>query len=113
MVTGAQGESVRALIPQASPSPQVTAVHNSDYRQGMGSSLRVGLEALDTVIPDVDAVLVMLVDLPDVTAAVVDRLAQAVRDADQPRSVLARAAYRGAPGHPVLLGADQIGRAHV
>ena len=44
--------------------------------------------------------MVTLVDLPDVTAAVVRRLL------DQPdtEDVLARATYDGRPGHPVLLG---------
>jgi CTP:molybdopterin cytidylyltransferase MocA len=48
-----------------------------------------------------DAVLVMLVDLPDVTAEVVGRVASA--DAD-----LARATYAGRPGHPVLITAAHL-----
>ncbi len=44
----------------------------------------------------------LLVDLPDVGAAVVDRVVSA---AAGPAS-LARAAYDGVPGHPVLLGRD-------
>jgi CTP:molybdopterin cytidylyltransferase MocA len=60
----------------------------------------VGLEALSYT--DHDTVLVSLVDLPDVDAAVVAR----VLDAAHGRATLARAAYDGVPGHPVLLGRD-------
>ena len=42
-----------------------------------------------------------LVDLPDVTADVVRRVADGVG-----RTTLARATYAGAPGHPVVLGRD-------
>jgi CTP:molybdopterin cytidylyltransferase MocA len=66
----------------------------------MGASLRAGLEALGPT--DHDTALVSLVDLPDVDAAVVARLVAASHG----RSDLARAAYDGVPGHPVLLGRD-------
>ncbi len=48
--------------------------------------------------------LVSLVDLPDVGAPVVAR----VLAAGTGRAVLARAAYDGEAGHPVLLGADHL-----
>ena len=68
-----------------------------DWSEGMSASLRAGLTAaLDTVAA---AALVHLVDLPDVGAAVVRR----VRSEAEPQA-LARATYRGIPGHPVLLG---------
>jgi CTP:molybdopterin cytidylyltransferase MocA len=69
-----------------------------DWAEGMSASLRAGLAAL----PAADAVLVHLVDLPDVTADVVAR----VLTAGTGPATLARASYDGAPGHPVLLGHD-------
>ena len=66
----------------------------------MGASLRAGLLA----VGDTDAVLVSLVDLPDVGAPVVAR----VLAAGTGRAVLARAAYDGEAGHPVLLGGDHL-----
>ena len=66
----------------------------------MGASLRAGLEALART--DHDSVLVSLVDLPDVDAAVGGRIVAASHGRDD----LARAAYDGVPGHPVLLGRD-------
>ena len=71
----------------------------ADWAEGMSASLRAGLAALDRVA---DAALVTLVDLPDVSADVVRRVVAAATGPD----VLARAAYDGKPGHPVLIGRD-------
>jgi CTP:molybdopterin cytidylyltransferase MocA len=95
VVLGAAAGEVRARADLA----QATAVDNPDWATGMGSSLRVGLAALDAV--DAVAALVMLVDTPGVTPAAVRRLAALAGPA-----VLARAGYHGQPGHPVLLGRD-------
>ena len=61
VVVGAAADAVRAVLPD-----DVTAVVATDWAEGMGASLRTGLAALP---PDVDAVLVHLVDLPGVTVA--------------------------------------------
>lgn len=71
-----------------------------DWAEGMSASLRTGLRALEP--GDADAALVTLIDLPDLTPEVVRRVVGAGAD----RSALARAAYAGTPGHPVLLGRD-------
>ena len=77
----------------------VNVVVASDWAEGMGASLRAGLAATDT---RADAVLVTLVDLPDVTAEVVRRVVAAATGPGD----LARATYGGTPGHPVLIGRD-------
>ncbi|MGI8994740.1 MAG: NTP transferase domain-containing protein [Nocardioidaceae bacterium] len=97
VVIGAEAEATRALVPTG-----CVAVEAPDWDEGMGASLRAGLSRVLLERPDEVAALVMLVDTPDVGAAVVHRLlGLAAPDA------LARAAYDGVPGHPVL-----IGRAH-
>jgi len=77
----------------------------ADWADGMGASLRAGIGSLFGT-PDAagaaDLALVSLVDLPDVGPAVVRRVLAAA-DA---RTTLARAAYDGVPGHPVLIGRD-------
>ncbi|SDI75886.1 nicotine blue oxidoreductase [Actinokineospora alba] len=91
-VLGAAADEVRAR----SKLPGVV-IDNPDWADGMGSSLRVGLGALG----DSDAVIVLTVDTPGITADAIRRLvAIAAPDA------LARATYDGVPGHPVLLGRD-------
>ena len=96
VVLGAAADEARALVPAG-----VGVVVAEDWAEGMGASLRAGLEALEGI--DADAALVHLVDLPDVGAEVVRRVA-AARPGDL--SALARAAYDGVPGHPVLIGRD-------
>ncbi|MCG8152244.1 NTP transferase domain-containing protein [Pimelobacter simplex] len=99
VVLGASADEAASLL---ADDPALAVVRCADWASGMGASLRAGLEALaaaSAVSADDAAALVHLVDLPDVTASVVRRvLAQA------DGAPLARAAYDGKPGHPVLLG---------
>lgn len=92
VVVGAAADDVRELL-----DPGVTVVEATDWAAGMGASLWAGLRAIDGL--DAEAVMVHLVDLPDVDAAVIRRVAAAATP-----SVLARAEYGGEPGHPVLIG---------
>jgi CTP:molybdopterin cytidylyltransferase MocA len=94
VVLGAGLDRARSLVPD-----YAVAVEAVDWQEGMSASLRTGLHAARDLAPAADAALIHLVDLPDVNARVVRRLAAlAVPDA------LARATYDGRPGHPVLLG---------
>lgn len=95
VVVGAAADEVAAVLPAT-----VVAVRNDDWDSGMGSSLRCGLAALASH-PAVDAVVVMLVDLPGVTAPMVGTIA-----ADARRDTLRQAEFDGRPGHPVVLGRD-------
>lgn len=96
VVLGAAAAEVRARA----AFDGVTAVDNSDWATGMGSSLRAGLAALaDT---GAVAALVVLVDMPGVTAAAVRRVSAGAGPAD-----LIMAGYdNGRSGHPVLLGRE-------
>jgi len=68
------------------------------WQEGMGASLRAGLQALeDRSLP---ACVVALVDQPDITAAAVQRLVRAWEQGAE----AAVATYAGAPRNPVLLG---------
>ncbi|GLY05674.1 MULTISPECIES: nucleotidyltransferase family protein [Actinoplanes] len=92
VVLGAAADEVVAAAPDL---PEV--VVNPDWDSGMASSLQAGLAALD----DEDAVIVLLVDMPGVTAAAVERLR-----AHAGPAALAMGGYGGRRGHPVLLGRD-------
>ena len=96
VVLGAAADRVRA---EAELSGCVL-VDNPGWQEGMGSSLRAGLESLAAT--DADAALVSLVDQPGIGAPAVSRIRAAYRSRD---SLLA-AAYGGERGHPVLFGAD-------
>ena len=93
VVLGAGAAEARLLLDSGAH-----VVVAGDWAEGMGASLRAGLQAL----PVAAAALVTLVDLPDVGPDVVRRVLAA---ATGPQ-VLARASYAGEPGHPVLLGRD-------
>jgi molybdenum cofactor cytidylyltransferase/nicotine blue oxidoreductase len=94
VVLGAAAEEVRRRADLAG----ATVVVNDEWESGMASSLRAGLTALPG---DVDAVLVLLVDMPGMTPDALARLAErAAPDA------LAVATYDAVRGHPVLLGRE-------
>ena len=97
VVLGAAAEEAAAMLPG-----DVHVVVAVDWASGMAASLRAGLDALSVDAAGAgaaDAALVHLVDLPDVGSDVIARVARiAAPDA------LARAAYAGVPGHPVLIG---------
>jgi molybdenum cofactor cytidylyltransferase len=73
-------------------------VANPDPAQGMGSSVGIGVSFADAL--DVRAVLIVLADMPRVTAALVGRLFDA---SDGPDSVVA-SSDGGAPRPPALFG---------
>ena len=96
VVLGAGAEEALPLL----EGTGATAVVAADWASGMSASLRAGLTA--AVGTDADAVVVTLVDLPDVGADVLRRL---LEPTPQP-ATLRRASYDGHPGHPVVLGRD-------
>lgn len=97
VVVGAAAGEVTAALPA-----EVVVVDNPDHHSGLGSSLRAGLTAA-AADPDTVAVLVLLVDLPDVGRPVVRRVLHRIGGEPSP-AVLARATFAGRPGHPVVLG---------
>ena len=133
VVVGAAGPEVTAIVTALGRDIDVVTCH--DWYEGMGASLRSGLTALARASHEgearVDAVLVTLVDLPDLTPEVVARVLDApghVDNAHSPhphpdehavdvhqssapaipelRATLRRAAYDGVPGLPALIGRD-------
>lgn len=105
VVLGAGADRAVELLGDVESDLVVDVVVAEDWAEGMGASLRAGLAGLDA-----DAVLVSLVDLPDVDAEVVRRVLGpvdgAVAGAGSGAATLRRATYDGRPGHPVLIGRD-------
>lgn len=117
-VVGAQADTVG---PYAASTGSIVVVAD-DWAQGMGASLRRGLQALEAT--RAEAAVVTLVDLPDVIETVIARVLESLArtvesddSADVARgapsagtggggwaTALGRAAYGGKPGHPVVLG---------
>ncbi len=76
---------------------------NPDWSTGMGSSLRVALDALarTTSADSVSAALITPVDMPGIGPSAVRRVA-----AHASHARLAAATHQGRRSHPVLLGRD-------
>jgi len=117
VVVGAAGAEVELLV--RSLGRDITIAHCPDWDEGMGASLRSGLSSLAATTHEgegvTEAVLVTLVDLPDITPDVVARLLDSADDTGESseqraqghwRRELRRAAYGGVPGHPALIGRD-------
>jgi CTP:molybdopterin cytidylyltransferase MocA len=107
VVLGAYADEARAAAEAADAA--ATVVVADDWADGMGASLRAGLAALGVgdpdgaTGPDVDAVLVLLVDTPGIGPEALARVAGAAT-----RDGLVRGGYDGRPGHPVVLGAEHL-----
>ena len=93
VVLGAAAQQVRTVM----QGLKVVVAVAADWSEGLSTSLRTGIAALPD---DVPAVVVTLVDLPDVGQSVVRR----VLTHGAAPSTLTRATYHGRPGHPVVLG---------
>ncbi|HEX8083139.1 MAG TPA: NTP transferase domain-containing protein [Solirubrobacteraceae bacterium] len=96
VVVGARGERLRPALAHPSGDGPLAILDCPDWRDGQSASLRCGLAALEGA----ERVVVLLGDQPGVTAAAIDRIA-----AESPGT---RASYDGRPGHPALLGPEQI-----
>lgn len=92
VVTGCKADAVEATLDR----DRVSIVRNLDYASGMSTSLRCGLAALPT---DTEGVLVLLADMPRVTAADIDRIVGAF---DPGRPAILVPTFRGRRGNPVL-----------
>ena len=90
--------------------PGAEVVVNPDWAEGMGSSLRAGLSAIEgdrrraggaAPLGDLDRVIVTLVDLPGLTGEAVARLVEC-------DGRIAQASYGGERGHPVAFGREHV-----
>ena len=93
VVTGHEAAKTGAALGGA----PVTLVHNSDYREGLSTSLRRGIAA---VPESCDGAMVILGDMPGISPALIDRLIAAFDPAAN-RAICVATAH-GHRGHPVL-----------
>ncbi|MBU1966060.1 MAG: molybdenum cofactor cytidylyltransferase [Proteobacteria bacterium] len=96
LVLGHEAEAISKSLTES----QIKIVINPDYKQGMASSLRHGLLAMD---PESEAFLVLLADQPDIGPEIMNRMIREFKQAN-PRRGIVRPVYRGLRGHPVLIG---------
>ena len=93
VVTGHRQSDVRRAL----GSRPVRVAHNADYRDGMSSSVKCGIAA---VSPAATAVLVALVDQPQIEPFIINRV---IAEYEQRRALIVIPTYNGHNGHPVLI----------
>jgi molybdenum cofactor cytidylyltransferase len=94
LVLGHEAARIRAAVRLP---PFGRTVVNPEYHSGQASSLRAALGAVD---PRADAAVVLLGDQPEADPHDIGVVLDAWRAAAAP---VARAVYRGTPGHPVVI----------
>ena len=75
VVLGANAKEIAGCLEGLS----VHVVINDGWEEGMGSSIRVGMEALAAVVPDSSGVVIALGDQPEISAIHVNRLLEVHR----------------------------------
>jgi len=93
VVLGASADAIRREV----ELDRAKVVINEAYQEGMGTSLRAGLEAVG---PGAKAALVVLADQPFLQPSTVDKL---IEQHQQGRPQIVIPLYRGFRGNPVLL----------
>lgn len=96
VVVGNEGEAVCAALEGLA----VRTVRNARWAEGIGSSLRVGIDAAGT---DADSVMIVLGDQPGVEARVIASLLNAHAEGSK---AIVVPSYRGERGHPVIFAAS-------
>ena len=97
VITGHQADDIHKLLADL----PVSFANNPDYAQGLSTSLKAGIAALGD---DIDGVVVLLGDMPRVTAKHVDRLIAAF-DPLEGRAICVPT-FQGKRGNPVLFARD-------
>ena len=88
----------RSEIEAALAGLDLTFAHNAAFADGLAGSLACGLAALPG---DADSAVILLADMPDIHAALIDRLTGAL--SANPKAAAAAPLYQGARGNPVAL----------
>lgn len=93
VVTGHAAATIEAALAGLA----VGIVHNPDHAAGLSTSLALGIATIDA---GCDAALVLLADMPFVTAATIDLLIEAFTQSG--RQAVVAPAHQGRRGNPVL-----------
>jgi molybdenum cofactor cytidylyltransferase len=86
-----------SLVEDALKDLSVGFVHNPDFRQGLSTSLKMGIRA---VPEEYDGAVVLLADMPGIGAGVIDKLIAAFNP-EEGRAICV-ASHKGKRGNPVL-----------
>lgn len=91
------GANKEAILPQMGDSP-ITIVYNTDWQQGMSTSIHIGIAELQKT-PGIDSVIIMLCDQPFVDGSLIKSMLQKQKES---RKGIIVCAYNNTLGVPVL-----------
>jgi molybdenum cofactor cytidylyltransferase len=95
VVLGANDAAIRPVL-QSLP---IHLVHNSHWSEGMGSSIRCGIQHLSSYPNPIDAAILTVCDQPFISASLLNQLIQVYRSS---QSQVIASAYSGTLGVPAL-----------
>lgn len=97
VVLGAYAAPIQRVL--VAHYPAVSIVHNSDWQQGLSSSIRLGITTLLSQVPDLDAIGLLLCDQPFVSASLINQMIDTHAASQQP---IVACEYAGILGVPAL-----------
>lgn len=103
IVLGYQAEQMRAVLAPYTTQPGVTIVDNSDYQQGMSTSLRRGVATLLATSPATEGALIMLGDQPLMTPHIINTVIKTKRTTGKH---IVTPYYNGKRGNPTFFAAS-------
>jgi len=109
LLLGHQAEQVRAQIASYATHPDLSIIENIDYLQGMSTSMRLGIQTLQSygymksTESEIDSALVLLGDQPLITAQDIDTLIATYRTTGKR---IVAPTYEGKRGNPILFDAS-------
>lgn len=109
LVLGHQADTVRGQIANYLDHPAIIIVENPDYLQGMSTSMRAGLQALQvqsegqTVETPISGAMILLGDQPLITPQIIDAL---ITTQQETGKRIVAPLYEGKRGNPTLFAAS-------
>jgi len=100
VVTGHNRELLLPVLEKSGVSEE----YNSDYAKGMFSSIKAGVSSAKKVFPEIKGVVLMPVDCPLISGAVISSVVQSADDDSFSVPV-----YEGKKGHPLLIPEKYFG----
>lgn len=106
LVLGHEAHRILESLARFRDRPRLKIVVNPRYAEGMSTSLIAGLGAVEA---SCDRVMIVLGDMPQVTAEMIDRLRLEVAASG---CSLGAVAVQGRRSHPVVIGREHFGAVH-
>lgn len=99
VVLGANAEIIEPTI----ADKPIQIIYNSDWQEGMASSIRIGITAMQRSNPGLKSIILMLCDQPFADVSIINQLIKA-----SSQNNLVASAYNGTIGPPALFGSSHL-----